>query len=151
MPIRVSGVVFVLGIVAGSICFSDGLKQQRPEAPTRVFMREKLKDAQQVLEGLATEDFKLIREGAAHMQLMSRATEWQVVEGPIYAEYSAEFRRCCEQLAKRADEKNTKAATLSYMQLTLACINCHDFVRSSKIARNEPDPFPDGQTFVQSE
>lgn len=151
MRVRVKGAVFAMGLVAGSIWLSEGLQAEKPEKPVnpaKTFMREKLKDAQKVLEGLATEDFKLIKEGAAHMQVMSRATEWHIVEGPVYAEYSAEFRRCCEQLAKRAEEKNAKAATLSYMQLTLACVNCHEFVRSTRVAQGGRDPFSGPETFL---
>ena len=129
------GVVGAVGLVALSVCLSDGLGKDKRVNPVKPFMRAKLKYAQQVLEGLATEDFKLIKQGADDMQLMSRAAEWSIVEGPIYAELSAEFRRCCEQLAERAKAKNIKGATMSYMQLTMACVNCHDFVRSTKVAR----------------
>lgn len=124
----------------------DTPKGDAKQTPTKTFMREKLKDAQKVLEGLATEDFKLIKEGAEHMKVMSQAVEWHIIEGPVYAEHSAEFRRCCEQLAKRADDKNMHAATLSYMQLTMACVNCHSFVRSTQVAGNAPPALPDNAT-----
>lgn len=109
-------------------------------SPTKTYMRAKLQDCNHVLEGLATEDFKLIQRGAEHMQLMSRAAEWSVVEGPVYAQLSGEFRRCCEDLIKRAKEKNADAAALSYMQLTMACMNCHRYVRSTRVALRDQVP-----------
>lgn len=112
-------------------------------SPTKTYMRAKLQDCQHVLEGLTTEDFKLVQKGAEHMQLMSRATEWTVIEGPVYAQLSGEFRRCCEDLIKRAKEKNTDAAALSYMQLTMACINCHRYVRSTRVAMQDGPGLPE--------
>lgn len=108
---------------------------EEKKTPTQIFMRAKLESAQQVLEGLAVEDFQLIRKGAERMEAMSKATQWHLIEGPVYAHHSAEFRRCCEDLAKRADQKNIDAAAMSYMQLTLACVNCHRYVRSTRVVQ----------------
>lgn len=101
------------------------------------FMRVKLDSAQSVLEGLVTEDFDQVKKGADKMALMSKATEWQVIQGPVYAQYSAEFRRSCEQMAKMAKDKNLDGAALSYMHLTMTCISCHKHVHSTKIAAGE--------------
>ena len=103
-------------------------------------MRAKLTDAQQVLEGLTTEDFSMIEKGAEHMQAMSRATDWNLITGPEYQLHSAEFRRCCEELVKRAKQKNLDACALSQLQLTMSCINCHRFVRSTRIVRKDGRP-----------
>lgn len=104
------------------------------------FMRAKLDSSQQVLEGLVTEDYKLIEQGAQQMQLMSKAAEWQIIPGPVYAQYSTEFQRSAEQLAKHAKDKNIDAAGLSYMQLTMNCVSCHRYIRGAKIAQGEPVP-----------
>lgn len=98
------------------------------------FMRAKLASSQSVLEGLVIEDFEKVREGAQKMVVMSKAADWQVVQGPVYAQYSGEFRRLAQQLVTMAKAKNLDGAALSYMQLTMNCISCHNFVRSSKIA-----------------
>ena len=105
-------------------------KKQLDKSGISRFMRAKLDSSQQVLEGLVTEDYKLIEQGAQQMQLMSKAAEWQIIPGPVYAQYSTEFQRSAEQLAKHAKDKNIDAAGLSYMQLTMNCVSCHRYIRS---------------------
>jgi hypothetical protein len=109
-------------------------KEEKEESGVARFMRAKLASSQQVLEGLVTEDFKLVKTGAKRMQIMSRAAEWQVIGGPVYEQYSSDFRRSAEDLVKQAEKKNVDGATLTYMRLTMNCVNCHRFVRESKVA-----------------
>lgn len=104
------------------------------------FMKQKLEASSQALEGIVTEDYELIRQGAEKMIVMSKATEWVVIQGPVYAEHSADFRRACDRLAKMAAEKNAEGAALAHMQVTMSCINCHAFVRTTKLAGNERGP-----------
>lgn len=139
--IRVTCLLLVLA--GGSVWLMSGSRspvgsaaQDETKRPTKTFMRQKLKDAQEVLEGLALEDFELIKKGADRMRHMSKATEWHVIAGPEYVQHSAEFRRCCEELFRQADKKNIDAAAMSYLHLTTTCIDCHKFVRSTRIARN---------------
>lgn len=125
---------------------TKGDKAVEKATPTQRFMRAKLTDSQKVLEGITTENFKLIEEGADHMAIMSRAQQWSVIPGPEYLQHSAEFRRCCEDLKKRAEKRNLDACALSHLQLTMSCVNCHRFVRSTRIVKNGLQPnLPDDQ------
>lgn len=99
------------------------------------FMHEKLTSSQLVLEGLMTEDYGKMKKGAQKMIQMSNATEWQVIEGPIFAQQSAEFRSAAKQVIKFADEKNIDGASLSYLHLTMTCINCHKKVNKVLISQ----------------
>ena len=132
--------LLVMAVVCGwfgSVCLTAADKAPEvKETSTQKFMRAKLTDTQKVLEGITTENFKLIEEGADHMAIMSRAQQWSVIPGPEYLMYSAEFRRCCEDLKKRAEKQNLEACALSHLQLTMSCINCHKFVRSTRIVKN---------------
>ncbi len=74
------------------------------------------------------------------MAEMSKATRWQVMQGPVYAQYSAEFSRLCNQLVKMSKEKNIDGAALSYMHLTLTCISCHKHVHNTKITAGTSIP-----------
>jgi hypothetical protein len=98
------------------------------------FMREKLDSAQKVLEGVLVEDFELVKKGARRMSIMSQAAEWHVFATPTYGEDSTEFRTKCRQLLKAADNQRTDAAALSYLQLTLSCVRCHQHVRQNRVA-----------------
>jgi hypothetical protein len=98
----------------------------------KAFMRQKLGAMQQVLRGIVTEDYERIQKNAARMRTMGTAAQWNVVQGPIYGDYRASFRRSAELLSKAAKSKNADAAMLVYMQATLNCIECHRYVREPK-------------------
>jgi hypothetical protein len=95
------------------------------------FMRQKLDFAKDLLEGLTLEDFDLIADRAKKLRKLSEAAEWEVYTIPHtdYTRYSAEFQHLASDLLKHATAKNLDAATISYTQLTLNCVNCHKFAR----------------------
>ncbi|QDT44454.1 hypothetical protein Pan241w_45630 [Gimesia alba] len=99
------------------------------------FMREKLTSSQLVLEGLMVEDYDMMQKGAQKMIEMSNATEWQVIEGPIFARQSEEFRSAAKQVIKFAKQKNIDGASLSYLHLTMTCIACHKKVNKVLISQ----------------
>jgi hypothetical protein len=71
--------------------FSSGPAQAQDNVA--VFMKAKLTHSQQVLKGLATEDFDLIAKSAQAMSLLCEDEIWMVLQTPEYRERSAEFRR----------------------------------------------------------
>lgn len=93
------------------------------------FMRAKLAHSQNVLEGLATEDFDLIERGAQELSLASLDSNWQVLQTEDYVRQSAEFRRACDSLRDAAQRKNLDGATVAWMDVTLKCVQCHKYVR----------------------
>ena len=119
-------------------------KEFGAKVPAAVFMRAKLASSKDVLEGLITEDFGKIKRGADQMTVMSNAAQWQVIQGPTYTQHSAEFRRIAAQLSKAADDKSIDAAYLCYVQLTLSCIDCHKYVKGTRVAMHVP--FEEGRT-----
>jgi hypothetical protein len=46
-----------------------------------------------------------------------------------YITFTGEFQRLCADLEKNAGDKNLDGATLSYLRLTMSCVNCHKYVR----------------------
>ena len=82
------------------------------------------------------EDYDLMQKGAKKMIQMSNATEWQVIEGPIFARQSEEFRSAAKQVIKFAKEKNIDGASLSYLHLTMTCISCHKKVNKVLISES---------------
>ncbi|MBX7168395.1 MAG: hypothetical protein K1X74_18815 [Pirellulales bacterium] len=114
--------------------------RSEPNQQVNEFMRKKLAQSQQVLEGLAVEDFSLIASGAKEMGVISQAASWQVLQTPEYVQHSLEFRRVAEELADAAAKKNLDGATLAYVQLTLECVQCHKYVRSVRMAQVSSPP-----------
>lgn len=119
--------------------------QPKPETKTnpgakkiamKVFMRKKLTASQDIIEGLALEDFELIEKGAKQLKAMSAAAEFVVVSDPIYASHADDFRRAVSKMERAAREKRIDGATLGYVDMTMTCVECHKFVRTIKIAKN---------------
>ena len=46
--------------------------------------------------------------------------------------FSNDFRRSAAELVEKAKQKNLDGAALSYVDLTLACVKCHKYVRESR-------------------
>lgn len=105
-----------------------------------VFMRAKLASSQSVLEGLVTEKFDLVVSGGQRMIVMSKAAEWNAGEGDVYKRDTARFVDAAEELIKHAKAKNIEGATLSYLQLTMSCVDCHKHVRAIRVAAGERIP-----------
>jgi len=143
--IRSSAIVASLALLTGWLASGSprtSAADEPKKTPVQLFMEAKLTDSQDILEGLVTEDFDLIQKGAEHLQAMSKATEWHVIQGPVFAQHSNEFRRTAEKLAAVAKQKNIDGAALTYMHLTMTCIDCHKFVRSTRIAAAPAQDLP---------
>jgi len=105
------------------------------------FMKAKLTHSQQVLKGLATEDYDMIAKNSQAMSLLCEDELWSVLQTPEYRARSAEFQRSVDAVTEAARKKNLEAAALGYVDLTLKCVNCHKYVRKVRMARLEE--FPD--------
>jgi hypothetical protein len=125
--------VLFLGIalvfpMAGSV------KSQAPKREDiRPFMQKKLKYAQILIEGLANEDFALIRDNTRELRKIAGDAQWKISPNLTYIKYSSEFATIAEELERRASEKDLNGATLSYIRLTINCVDCHKFVRDNRI------------------
>jgi len=100
------------------------------------FMRMKLDASSKILEGLATEDFALIRSGAEKLQSMSAAEKWSVKNDVLYRQYSTEFRQHADKLLETAKSRNLDGSTLAWIECTMSCVRCHKHVRGIKVAGN---------------
>jgi len=106
------------------------------KTPLQLFMRKKLEATQKVMEGLVVEDYEMIAQGAKQLKAISAAADFVVVKEAMYTQHADEFRRVVDRLEKQAKEKRLDGAALANMDLTLSCIECHRFVRSTLITNN---------------
>jgi hypothetical protein len=106
----------------------------KKKADLRTFMRGKLHAADQVLEGLVTEDFALISKGAGELKQIGDAAKWRVSNDAMYRQHSTEFQRKVSQLDKSAKDKQLDGAALAYIDLTMSCVDCHKWVKATLIA-----------------
>ena len=128
------GLVTVAVLAAiGTVPAADGPAVEPDKVAA--FMRAKLGHSQNVLEGLAVEDFDLIDKGAQDLALASQASSWQVLQTEDYARHSDEFRRSCNALRAAAKARNLDGAALAWMEVTMKCIQCHKYVRDAERGR----------------
>ena len=123
LPTWTVALVSLLLVAAGKLGAAD---------PIDVLMAQKLESAQNVLEGLALEDFGEIARESQKLHLLSQESGWNVLQTAEYARLSAEFRKATEQLKKAADKENLDAAAVAYVKLTFNCIECHRHVRDNR-------------------
>jgi hypothetical protein len=121
------------GLTAGTAWATLTRAEQPNQVHTRrEFMRQKLEFSKDVLEGLSLEQFASIERSAKALKKLSEASEWEVPTIPNASDYVAlttEFQRNCDDLLKQAKARNIDGATLSYLKLTMTCVQCHKFVR----------------------
>lgn len=114
---------------------ADDPKPQPKDAPKKpTVMQRKLAHAQKVLEGLALNDFDKIRTGADGLLQCASDATWKINETDKYLLHTNEFIRRAESLKKAAKDKNTDAAALAYVDLTLTCVRCHQHLREERIS-----------------
>lgn len=97
------------------------------------FMRMKLEASQKVLAGLALEDFELIQEGAEKLDEMSAAEKWRVTKDPLYREHSVDFQRLAQRLVKNGKDGKLEASALTWIEMTMQCIECHKWSRANLV------------------
>ena len=130
-------ILLLLTLVFG-VSLTVTLAQPKRNRAPKECMRDKLELSQQILEGLALEDFDLIFARAVKLSAMSKEADWRVFENPDYDQQSVLFRRQVNALTRAAKEKNLDAATLAYVRITMSCVDCHKLVRGKLVAELKP-------------
>ena len=132
-PIRLVcvAVTVLLGLTASAGRGDD--PNQKPKKLT--VMEQKLVAANKVLEGLALNDFGKIKENADRLNDLSKMAAWKLIETPRYENYSEEFQRLTLKMSNQAKDRNLEGAALSYVDMTLMCVKCHQHVREVKIGQ----------------
>ena len=96
------------------------------------FMQRKLQHAEKVLEALTKEDFDGIVTHSQAISLLCEDELWMVLQTPEYRERSKEFQRSINSITDAARKKNLEAAALAYVDATLKCVNCHQYIRQTR-------------------
>lgn len=94
-------------------------------------MRQKLDAMHGALEGIATRDFRMIRDSGDLLQRISVIDQWLKYPDTEYGQMTQDFRRAVENMIMSADTENLEGATLYFQKVTTSCLECHNFMRES--------------------
>ncbi len=101
-------------------------------------MREKLRHAQALLQSVVTSDWAGIEEHARQLHAATADPAWVVLQTPAYTRHTESFQRSTAELIEAAKAHDMESASLSYVSITLSCVQCHRQVARSRIAQKAP-------------
>ena len=108
---------------------------QQEQTERQQFMRGKLLMVNRIVEGIATDDYELIKKGGMELAALTEAATWKSKD-PYYRHYSANFEHAVKGLIEAAESKSTEKATFAYVHVTFSCTACHQHVRGTvRLAR----------------
>lgn len=109
-------------------------KKDEPERALERFMRQKLQASSLILEGLCTENLKMVSEGSDTLMKMSHEEKWRVSNDMMYRRYSEQFVSAVEELKSEADALDMNGASMAWVDVTMKCLKCHEWVRNTVLA-----------------
>ena len=129
MKCRVSCYLFLIAAIG---CAVANPSQSAGQERLSNFMRVKLDHSQKTLEGLSKADFDLIAKHSQAISLLCEDEMWMVIQTAEYRERSKEFKRSVDAITNAARKKNLEAATLAYVDTTIKCVSCHNYIRQER-------------------
>ncbi len=148
----VAGVLAVAGISLGSKADKEKEKDEkkdkieRNEPPQKYkfvtkqeLMAAKLKGSQALLEHIALDDFPKIEATAEDLVGIAKTIAFlNSYKGKEYDFHIATFRRAAETMAVKAKARNMDGVMVSFNDLTLSCLKCHQGIRDKKFEARLP-------------
>lgn len=129
MKRRLFAVVAIL-----TLCASLGSSADAAQTKSATLMADKLRQSQRLLEGIALGDFNKISDAAERLIQLSKSSEWFAIKTQRFELHSNEFRRAAETLIQKSRDRNIDGVVLAYMDLTMTCVRCHQYVREIRDA-----------------
>ena len=117
-----SVVVLLVGAVVPE---RRGWTQGPTDETSREIMWRKLDLSHDVLDALALDDFEALEAYAEDLEDLGTAGFLFILDTDEYRRQADDFRFAARSLRRAAEEENTEAGALAYMDLTLRCIRCH--------------------------
>ena len=125
------GITIVLALALG------GPDSSAQSPNLRSIMREKLTNAQQLLEGVVTANFTIVDNSADRLARISytEVVSWQSNAEPEYLKQASAFVKAVQGIRKASADRNSGALADEYSNLVNACVSCHSYVRHMKPIR----------------
>jgi hypothetical protein len=105
-------------------------QEEGPPSAAAEIMGEKLDLSHDILDALVLDDFEALEAYSSDLAALSRAGELDISDTESYINESRAFRRAARELGVAARARNSEAAALAYVDLTLRCLRCHQLFGS---------------------
>ncbi|MCA9049650.1 MAG: hypothetical protein KDA89_13030 [Planctomycetaceae bacterium] len=102
--------------------------------PLSSFMFQKLAYSNRILKGLMTDDLKLVEDNADRLLKMSHEERWRASNDMMYMQHSTQYRNAVDDLRTKATRNSVDGAALAWINVTMSCIQCHEWVRNVILA-----------------
>ena len=137
---QIVGVTIVLGLALG------GSASSAQSPGLRSIMREKLTNAQQLLEGVVTANFTIVDKSTDRLARISytEVASWQSNAEPEYLKQASAFVKAVQGIRKGSADRNSGVVADEYANLLISCTSCHSYIRRRKPIRLDgPGDDPD--------
>ncbi len=122
---RIFASVAVVAVATAGLCAEENGDDKGPS----FWMKQKLTYTQQILSGLALEDYDTIAENANAMKGLNKLEYFVRRKPDGYRTQLKVFQSAVDHLAEAAEAENLDGATLAFTQMTISCVNCHKQLR----------------------
>ncbi|MGQ3686242.1 MAG: hypothetical protein ACUBOA_14740 [Candidatus Loosdrechtia sp.] len=126
---RNTGILALSGIFC--FCISTiGFANEFGKIELKEQMQLKLRNFQDVLEGLVLEDFDKTTKAAKNLVTMCDTVGWtEKKTAGKFKDYDTEFHHLAEDLVILAETQNIEGLQSKYSHIVMTCIHCHQHVR----------------------
>ena len=126
--------LIALATLAAAPARSNSPAEQPKKLPTEAeIMAAKVKHSQVLLDALARDDFKRIKQEATALIRISDAAEFlNAHKTDEYRLQTAAFRESVAAMADKAEAKNMDGVLLAYLDMSSRCVKCHQYTRTRK-------------------
>ncbi len=124
----------ILGCVVLAQLLTTGSGAAGQTRATGHVMREKLTHSQRVLEAIMVSDYALLERESEALLRATEAPGWAVLNSLEYLRQSDAFVRATRDLIEAAKQRDSDAAAMRYVSMTLSCYQCHRYLKNARIA-----------------
>jgi hypothetical protein len=111
-------------------------------ARLQMLMQQKREYAREMLTAVTLSDWTELERLGVGLLRIAEDPAWAPLTSPEYAEQSAAFLTATQRLLNAARQRDTVAAPLAYVSLTMSCVECHRQVRTRMAIVPEVHPIP---------
>jgi hypothetical protein len=121
-----------LFLLCAALLVSSGANPSGQTPATRKVMRDKLDLSHRVLESVMTSNLDALVSDTTALARITGRPGWAVLTTPEYVRYSGAFVAAVQSLSTAAKEHDLDTAAARYAAMTMACYDCHRYVKRAR-------------------